>query len=250
MVLTDTGSFAGILGFLGVMVHSLMSGIFPALLLVASRRKGELVPGVSYRALGHPLVIGGIYLLFISNLFLHGLVIWEHPLQRAGGVLVGLLMLVVTAAMIRRGAFGPRVVVELREDRRRAGRSLLAIMADGQPAAADVQVGDAQGERRIQGSTGDLPDFATLRSVDIDMPAGGARELKVWAHSISPEGISESLPVHVAVHDGDEKRDVDLGESGGQVVLRLKHELLRLEFAFPAQSPMRDSVPSMGGTHV
>ena len=116
MVLTGTGSFAGILGFLGVMVHSLMSGIFPALLLVASRRKGELVPGVSYRALGHPLIIGGIYLLFLSNLFLHGLVIWEHPLQRAGGVLVGLLMLVVTAAMIRRGAFGPRVVVELRQD--------------------------------------------------------------------------------------------------------------------------------------
>ena len=62
MVLTDTGSFAGILGFLGVMVHSLMSGIFPMLLLAASRRKGELVPGVSYRALGHPLVIGGVYL--------------------------------------------------------------------------------------------------------------------------------------------------------------------------------------------
>jgi amino acid permease len=234
MVLTDTGSFAGILGFLGVMVHSLMSGIFPALLLVASRRKGELIPGVSYRALGHPLVIGGIYLLFISNLFLHGLVIWEHPLQRAGGVLVGLLMVAVTAAMIRRGAFGPRVVVELREDRRRAGRSLLAIIADGQPAAADVRLGDAVSERRIQGSTADLPEFATLRSVGIDVPVGRARELKVWAHSISPEGISESLPLRVAVHDGDEKRDVDLGESGGQVVLRLKHDSLRLEFAFPA----------------
>ena len=151
MVLTDTGSFAGILGFLGVMVHSLMSGIFPALLLVASRRKGELVPGVSYRALGHPLVVGGIYLLFLSNLFLHGLVIWEHPLQRAGGVLVGLLMLVVTAAMIRRGAFGPRVVVELRQDRRRAGRSLLAIMAGGQPADAEVRLRDDRRRATVPG---------------------------------------------------------------------------------------------------
>ena len=62
---------------------------------------------MSYRALGHPLVIGGVYLLFLSNLFLHGLVIWEHPLLRAGGVLMGLLMLAVTVAMIRRGAFAP-----------------------------------------------------------------------------------------------------------------------------------------------
>ena len=68
MVVTGSASFAGILGFLGVMVHSLMSGIFPVLLLVASRRKGEVVPGVSYRALGHPIVVGGIYLLFLASL--------------------------------------------------------------------------------------------------------------------------------------------------------------------------------------
>lgn len=237
MVLTGTGSFAGILGFLGVMVHSLMSGIFPALLLMASRRKGELVPGVSYRALGHPLVVGGIYLLFLSNLFLHGLVIWEHPLMRAGGVLVGVLMVAVTAAMIRRGAFDPRVVIELRQDRR-VGRSLVAITAGGQPAAAEVQLSDADGERRMQDSTSDLPEFSALRSVGVDLPASRARELKVWAHTISPEGISEDLSMLVAVHDGDENRVVDLGQSGGQVVLHLKHEMCRLEFAFPAPPPV------------
>lgn len=237
MVLTDTGSFAGLLGFLGVMVHSLMSGIFPVLLLAASRRKGELVPGVSYRALGHPLVIGGIYLLFLANLFLHGLVIWEDPLMRAGGVLMGLLILVVTAAMTRRGAFVPRIVVELREDRRTDGRSLVAVTAGGQPAAADVQLGGADGERRSQSATDDLPDFGTLRSVAIDMPAGRARELKVWAHTISPEGTSDGLPVVVAVHDGDERRDVDLGKLGGQAVLRLRHARCRLEFTLPASPP-------------
>ena len=50
MVLTDTGSFAGLLGFLGVMVHSLMRGIFPVLLLAAllgycARRSGEMMAG-------------------------------------------------------------------------------------------------------------------------------------------------------------------------------------------------------------
>lgn len=233
MVLTGTGSFAGLLGFLGVMVHSLMSGIFPVLLLAASRRKGELVPGVSYRTLGHPLVIGGIYLLFLANLFLHGLVIWEEPLVRVGGVLMGLLILVMTAAILRRGAFAPRIVVELRDDRRRGGRSLVAVTADGQPAAADVQLRRADGERQRQRATDDPPDFATLQSIGIALPAGRARELKVWAHTISPEGTSEKLPVVVAVHDGDEQRVVDLGRSGGQVVLRLKGDWCRLEFTLP-----------------
>lgn len=237
MVLTGTGSFAGLLGFLGVMVHSLMSGIFPVLLLTASRRKGELVPGVSYRALGHPLVIVGAYLLFLANLFLHGLVIWEEPLMRVGGVLTGLLILVVTAAMVRRGAFASRIVVELREDRRRDGRSLVAVTADGQPAAADVHLRTADGGRDSQSAAVDLPDFPTLRSIGIALPAGRAKELKVWAHTISPEGISEILPVAVAVLDGDEHRDVDLGRSGGQAVLRLKHAWCRLEFTLAASQP-------------
>lgn len=231
-VLTGTGSFAGILGFLGVMVHSLMSGIFPALLLVASRRKGEIIPGVRYRALGHPLVVGSVYVLSLSNLLLHGLVIWEHPLMRVGGVLIGLLVLAVTAGMFRRGAFAPRVVVELRQDRTRSGRSLLAVTAGGEPAVAEVQLEGADGERRTQRSTDALPDFANLRSVHVDLPAGQATQLKVWAHTITPEGLSEPLPVVLAVRNGDEKRDLHLDTYGGQVVLRRTGEARRLEFAF------------------
>lgn len=237
MALTDTGSFAGILGFLGVMVHSLMSGIFPMLLLMASRRKGELVPGVSYRALGHPLVIGGVYLLFLSNLFLHGLLIWEHPLLRMGGVLMGLLMLAVTVAMIRRGAFAPRVVVELRDDRRPDGQSLFATTAGGQPAVSLVRLRIDDGERRIQSATGALPVFGALRSVGVHLPAGPARELKVWGHTITPDGISESLAARLTIQDGDEQQALDLGLAGEQIVLRLTHESCQLEFAFPASPP-------------
>ena len=234
MVLTNSGSFAGLLGFLGVMVHSLMSGIFPVLLLAASRRKGEIVPGVTYRALGHPLVIGGIYALFLANLFLHGLVIWEEPLMRIGGVLMGLLILGVSAAIVRRGAFAPRIVVELREDRRHDGRSFLAVTADGLPAAADVRLGLADGEHRSHSTTDELPEFSTLRSVGVELPTTRARELKIWAHTISAEGTSENLPVVVAVHDGDQQSDVNLGTTGGQAVVRLRNESCRLEFALPA----------------
>jgi amino acid permease len=250
MVLTGTGSFAGILGFLGVMVHSLMAGIFPVLLLAASRRKGELVPGVICRALGHPLVVGGIYLLFLSNLFLHGLLIWQHPLERAGGVLVGLLMLGVTIMMIRRGSFAPRVVVELRDDRRPAGRPHLTITVAAQPAAAEVRLGYPDGEQQVARSEGPLPAIAVLRCIGVQLPAGPARELKVWAHIITSQGISEGLPALLTVYDGDERQDVDLGRCSGQIVLRLKRESCRLEITFPASSSVSVQLPSPEGAHV
>lgn len=233
MVLTGTGSFAGILGFLGVMVHSLMSGIFPVLLLIASRRKGELVPGVSYRVLGHPSVVGGVFVLSLSNLLLHGLLIWEHPLQRVGGVLVGLLVLGVTVSMIRRGIFASRVVVELREDRRRGGRSWLSVVSGGEPVPATVRLTDTGGRPQMLGPTGELPQLATLRSVTVNLADAPPRELKAWAHTISPDGVSEGMAARVSI-DGDEREAIDLGQTGGQFVMALTHDARGLEFAFAA----------------
>jgi hypothetical protein len=227
MVLTDNGSFTSILGFLGVTVHSLMAGIFPMLLLVASRRKGEIVPGVSYRLLGHPLVVGGVYLLFLANLFVHGLVIWDQPLQQAGAVLVGLLVLGMTASMLRRRAFAPRAVIELRADHRRDAPSTLAVTANGVRANAEVQLRYADGEWR-SAEPGQLGDVASLRAVRVDLCAGLAPELKVWAHAISPDGTDEPLPVRVTVRDDKGSQDVEPDRSG-DVRLRLEPSPCQVE---------------------
>ncbi|HWQ13596.1 MAG TPA: hypothetical protein VNL77_12385 [Roseiflexaceae bacterium] len=194
MVLTGTGSFAGILGFLGVMVHSLMSGIFPALLLTASRRKGELVPRVSYRFLGHPLLIGGIYLLFLGNLFLHGLLIWEHPLLRFGGVLIGLLILGITARVVRRAAFAPRLVVELRHSEHLARPPALSVVCGGTPLVVEATV--------------------TGRQAVVALPATGVRELRVWLHRVGAAGDSEALGGVTTIGKGDAARRVEIGAGG------------------------------------
>ncbi len=236
MLLTGTGSFTGILGIIGVLVHSLMSGIFPVLLLMASRRKGELVPGVTYGFLGNPVIIGGIYLLFIINLFFHALVIWQHPLLGIGGAGIGLLTVGVTISMVHRGAFAPRLVVELRDDRRRYGRSRVSVTAGGQPARATVHLRTADDEPTVADATGDLPDVTTLREIAIQLPAGRARELKIWAHTITPDGGSESLQARATVHDGDEARQLDLGQPEPSIVLRIRHESCRMDLSFPAAS--------------
>jgi amino acid permease len=250
LLLTGGESFTEPLSFLGVIVISMLGGTFPVLLLVASRRKGEIVPGVIYRFLGHPLLTTVVYLLFLVSLFLHGLVIWENPVQRAAALAAGILMLGATIGMVRRGAFASRVVVELREDQRGEGGGLLsagseegargratfAITAGGQPATAEVRLGYVDAERQVQAATGKVPSLSSLRTVNFQLAVPRAKELKVWAHKVTPERNSEGLPALLKVHCGDAEKEFDLRLSGGQVVLPLTDPTCRLEITFVRES--------------
>lgn len=219
LLLTGAESFAGPLSFLGVIVISLLGGTFPVLLLSASRRKGEIVPGLVYRWLGHPLIVTGIYLLFLANLFVHGLVIWQNPVERAAALAAGVLMIMATLLMVRRNAFAPRAVIELREDQREPGRSAFAVTSRGQPATAEVRLGYARGEERVQASAGDVRTFSSLRRVHFYLPVTRARQLKVWVHRITADGDSVGLPALVGVDSGSARQELDLGLSGGQNVV-------------------------------
>src|SRR5262249_52336908 len=114
------------------------------------------------------------------------------------------------------------------------GRATFSIISSGKPAPADVLLNYDDGQRHIATASGEVRAFLSLRSATFQLPATPARELKVWAHAITPEGISESLPVFLTVYDGDERREFDLGRSGGQTVIHLAHESCRLEMTFPA----------------
>jgi len=221
LLLTGAGSFAWLLSFSGVITNTLGAGIFPVLLLISSRRKGDLVPGVAYRFLGRPLVLATIAGLFLVNLFLHGLVLWQNPLARASAILVAVLIVGATIVMVRRGAFAPRIVVELRQDQREGGRGMFGVTATGEPAAADVRLGYPEGEERHQAASGTVPTFSALRYATFHLPATLARELKVWMHRVTPEGNSEAMPGVVEVHCGSETRRLDLKLSGGEAVVPL-----------------------------
>jgi hypothetical protein len=190
-------------------------------LLVSSRRKGDLVPKVVIKLLGHPFVVALIYSLFVGTLFLHAIVIWVNPAERAAALLVGLLVLGSTVAMVRQGAFSRRLVVELKEDTRRRdqGRAMFTITANGQPAVAEVRMSYAAREEKRHEAAGEVPAFGDLRSVTFHLPATHARELKVWAHKVTPDGASEGLPALVEVRRENEIKQFDLKLSGGQVVL-------------------------------
>jgi len=234
LLLAGMESFAEPLSFLGVIVISMLGGTFPVLLLVASRRKGEVAPGVVYRFLGHPLLATIVYLLFLTGMLLHGLVIWENLVQRAAALAAGLLMLGATIVMARRGAFATRVVVELREDQQ---RTTFAVTAGGRPATAEVRLGYVDGERRVQAAAGEVAPLSSLRTIAFQLAVPQAKELKVWAHRVTPEGDSEGLSALLRVHCGGDKvggahKEFDLKLLGGQVVLPLTGQTCRLEITF------------------
>jgi hypothetical protein len=233
MVLTGSGSFTGIINFVGIVVVALLAGVLPVLLLVSSRRKGEHVPAASVRRLGNPVLLGSIYLLFVAGVFLHGLVIWDDPFKRGAALLAGVAMVAMTLAMARRGAFAPRTNLELR-DGEGARAAEFALTAAGRPAEADVLLEYPDGEQRIEAARGEVPGFASLRRATFRARPQGrkvaaARELKIWVHRVNPEQESQAIPAQVEVHLDGETCHYDLELSGGQVVLPLSLAPWRVE---------------------
>jgi hypothetical protein len=217
-LLRGMGSFTGALGYLGVITNAYATGIIPVLLLRSCRRKGEVQPGLVLRFAGHPLLLGSLYLFYVVLLLVHGLVLWREPWAQAAGLLTAVAILVTTVGLARQGAFAPRAIVELREELR-AGKGLFSIMAAGEPLVAAADLEYPEGRQASQAAEGEVPEFASLRSATFHLPETPARELKVWAHRVTPDGDSQALPAVAEVRCGDEIRRVDLSLSRGQVLL-------------------------------
>ncbi len=255
LVLTDQESFAKSLEFIGVIFGPFLGGIFPVLLLIAGRRKGEFVPDASSRAqalllnlLGHPVVLGIIVFIFWGSLLLHGLVILENPLERTLALLVAAFTLVMFVMLVRGGNLAPRLVVMVRQDltsehvSRQLGKASHAgqparftIMANGQPAPADVRMRYPDREERCEAATGQIARFPSLWYMTIRPLTRQARELKVWAHQLTAEGDSESLPVLLQVQNHATSR-FDLQLSGGQAIMPMRAENYQLRLTLRTAS--------------
>jgi hypothetical protein len=200
-LLTVNASFAAPLSVVGVLSLSALAGMLPVLLLMASRRKGEYVPALVVRLMGHPLVLLGVYVLFAASVFVHGTLIWADPLQRAVALLVGAALVVLTIVVIRGGAFRPRVVIEVRVEPGSGQPMAVSVTDTGRVAGAAVRV--------------------LASSAHLDVPGTMARELKLWTHRVAPSGDSVALAAHVEVRDAGGARTLELSDSVGQALMPL-----------------------------
>lgn len=182
VVLTGQDSFAGPLGIGGALAVPVITGVFPMLLILAARRKGEYVPGRIIALVGHPAVVAVVTGLFVGAVALHGLVIWDGPAERLAAIVIALATLVLVAWSWRNGAFRPRAVIELRRDGR-TQRSTLSVTAAGHSVAHEVPL-----------------DGLAAVTATADLPAGAWREVRVWPHEVSADGWSTSLDAEVEVN--------------------------------------------------
>lgn len=138
-----------------------MAGIFPVLLLIASRRKGEHVPATASRSLGTPCSSE------LSSFFPV-----RHPAARAchmgsslaprGALFVGAAIVVMTIVMARTGSFARCLTIEVREDHGQ-GRTFFAVTASGHESMSEVLLEYSDGTRRLHTATGEIPAFPSLR---------------------------------------------------------------------------------------
>ncbi|MEW5956857.1 MAG: hypothetical protein AB1801_03970 [Chloroflexota bacterium] len=230
IAVTGFGTFTNLLGVLSAMTLPLLAGIFPVLLLAATRRQGDFVPGVVYRLLGQPVLLGSIYLFFLGVIFIHGALIWESPVTRLIAFLVGLAVFGSTIVMLKDRALRPRLVVELRADQRDGEPSRITLICNGQAVSGDVWLGYAAGEEQVQANAGSIRNVAGLRYARLHLPPTPARQLKVWTHTITPDGASQDLPARLTIEEEDDTQQMfDLHLSDGQVVLPLNGAARRLE---------------------
>jgi len=197
LLATSQQSFVGIVGLFGALTTPLFTGAFPALLLLAARRRGEYVPGRPLGRLGHPVVLAAVLAFFLGVLLLHGLVIWQRPLEQAAAIAVAVGLALLAADTFRRGLFAPRAVVELRADE--AGETALSVVASG----ASLAVGG-----RVDG-----------RRASVALPATGAHELKLWSHRVTAAGTSEPLAAPGEVGQGGETQRLELGLSAASIIV-------------------------------
>ena len=181
----DADWFAGPIGYVGLLTVPLVGGVFPMLLVAAARRKGEYVPARILGLIGRPVTVAVVGGLFLTAVFLHGMVIWQEPLARAAALVVGIATVGLVVRLVLTGRFRPRSIVEVRLDD--AGHGWVSVTSDGR---------EVQPARPYPGA---IVRGRPVQPVTIRLEPGHARELRIWSHQVSAEGWSSIVPAGVTI---------------------------------------------------
>ena len=218
---TDKESFIKPLELIGVLLTPILAGIIPVLLLIASRKRGRDATGAKLSAvISNPLVVGFLGVLFFASLILHGTVIWEDPLQQGLALLVAAMALICVVGAVRRDAFAPQWLIEVRHFPEDSDRAEVAVAFKGKAVLADLVVQLADGTERKLRSDGALSGFGTCRSLTIELPARPAANLEIAAHKISGDFEADPIAGTLSdLRDGEARQAVALDGRTGRTKL-------------------------------
>jgi amino acid permease len=222
LLFSGNGSFTQPLSFLGVIIVSLLGGIFPILLLAASRQKGDISPDYTLHIPYLSLFSTIIYLLFLASIFIHGLFIWGKSIQGAVACIVGFSIVGLTIFLKTHGAFSPRLLLVLRRERGDRDKIHFSISIAGKPMRSSIQLRYQGFDQSMESSAGEISDISGLQSVIFQIPNNPAWDLKVWAYQVGNEGHVDSLSAGIELQIDERKEQYDLSLSAGQALATLR----------------------------
>ena len=210
-------SFGGLFWFSAVALP-LVAGVFPMLMLAASRRKSDLLPGRVLGWLGNPAVVWSVSLFYLAGMLLYGTLVWKDALEQIVILLAALLTIGLAFVLRRQGAFRPRLVINLRLEKTPGERLSFGVIADGKPLAVRIatQYRFQADEQVITAAEGQIESFTELRRITFTLPGDVPGEIKVWTQQLLPDGSTGALPAWLILGE----QEWDLNKSGGEVITR------------------------------
>ena len=231
MLFTGRESFSQLLSVPGTILLPLIGGIFPIMMLSASRRKGDYIPKLIFGFLDHPLVLIIIYLTYLGSVFFYGLFIWQDPIQRSLAIGVGTITLIFTFLVIRQGAFKSRAVIELKVDvSDDHERATLTTIDMGKPLAGEFRFLYRNKEEVLNGDKIVIPSYKQLKKIILRFPSVSSQEVKVWLHCVTPEGNSDPIAATLQIGNNVDAV-IHLGSHTSSVLVPLKSTVFELEIA-------------------
>jgi amino acid permease len=215
LMFSNRESFSALFGFLGVITVPIVAGVFSMLTLYAARKKGDCAVGASWRFLGHRVVVAGICLVFIASIVVHGIFVWHDPLRRIIALFVSVAIILFVLS-VRRSAFLPRAVIELRLSDERQAEPVVSVVARGRTEFANTRW--SENDRTLFGRNGHSQDAL------IHLHPLPVRELKIWVHRLTSDGMWQSVPARVAIQGENDGLQLDLDQASGQVVVQTDGE--------------------------
>lgn len=186
---SNSGSFSGMLGFLGVIALPLISGVFPILLLVATRRKGDYVPALVSRLIGNRALLLLLYVIYVSLIFAYAFVIWQTTSERIITFVAGVAVIAVTAAALRPQNLKHRLVLEVQINEAHPADSSVNLIESGKVRTAPISLIDTQNNETYSAAPC-TTDLTAVGAIALSITPVTAQEFKVWVHHITEAGSS------------------------------------------------------------